>query len=458
MGSQIKLQNKDSHLSARPTLSLVFSKFAVHKEFDEMAEAKYQEVQSHSRASYQQAHRYSHRRSSLGGRRESQNRHLIIDATQPDYINALHSRVALGRKGVDEQVSDLSLFGVKKDVPIYTVSAQTPVPESKVRRTRHHPKIKGMTRKEEEAYVQTLPQFQRFEYMTKKLHFNIQEIHNLHKMFNVITDVPPRQGYMNRSLFTDFCRTSFDITDDIMLDQMFHYFDADGEGFISFSEWVQILSIFLRGTFEEQIKYCFNIYDLDFNGTVERKEIMTLVLDCLTDTVAGQDEFEIHEHVREIVEMLMKKLDMSRTGTIRAHDFHQAVTRDSSLLQCLGRCLPDQDKIISFLSIFTDDINNYKTNYCLESVGTAGFQYDKMPRLKNKKTGVASEFVFPKERRRTKTYRDHYTLPKASKSESNSRCLTLPFTWLLASMHTITINLAANFNSILILYALYKIF
>jgi Ca2+-binding EF-hand superfamily protein len=346
----------------------------------------------------------------------------MIDATQPDYINALHSRVALGRKGVDEQMSDWSMSGGKKEMIAYNAAAQTPSFEGKQRKGKRNNKAnnKNLDRKEEESYLQTLAPFQRFDYLSKKLHFSLQEILNLNKMFTALTKASPRSGYMNRSIFTDFCRTSFDITDDIMLDQMFHYFDADQEGFISFTEWIAIMSVFLRGTFEEQIEYCFNIYDLNFNGSIERKEITTLVYDCLADTVAGQDDSDIHEHVREIVEMFMRKLDVSKIGSVKQENFREAVLRDSSLLQCLGKCLPDQEKIISFLGIFTDDLKNYTTNYCLESVGTAGFQYEHTRHQSKNKRAGQSEYRIQNDNQKSKTttYHEHHrSLPRHSRTE-----------------------------------------
>jgi Ca2+-binding EF-hand superfamily protein len=59
---------------------------------------------------------------------------------------------------------------------------------------------------------------------------------------------------MDRLKFRDVLHNSFDMTDDILMDRVFRAFDRDNDSYLSMSEWVESLSIFLRGTQEEKIK------------------------------------------------------------------------------------------------------------------------------------------------------------------------------------------------------------
>ena len=53
---------------------------------------------------------------------------------------------------------------------------------------------------------------------------------------------------MDRSRFREFLHNAFDMTDDILLDRIFKYFDSDNDGYIGREEWIMGLSVFLKGT------------------------------------------------------------------------------------------------------------------------------------------------------------------------------------------------------------------
>ena len=52
---------------------------------------------------------------------------------------------------------------------------------------------------------------------------------------------------MDRSRFREFLHNAFDMTDDILLDRIFKYFDSDNDGYIAREEWIMGLSVFLKG-------------------------------------------------------------------------------------------------------------------------------------------------------------------------------------------------------------------
>ena len=52
---------------------------------------------------------------------------------------------------------------------------------------------------------------------------------------------------MNRNSFREFLHNVFNMTDDILMDRIFKYFDTLNNGLISREEWIMGLNIFLRG-------------------------------------------------------------------------------------------------------------------------------------------------------------------------------------------------------------------
>ena len=104
---------------------------------------------------------------------------------------------------------------------------------------------------------------------------------------------------MTRKLFQQFLHTHFNMTDRVLTDQIFKYFNEDHDTEITRSghyickqsvfsprkmsreEWLLGFSVFLKGTEEEQTEYCFKIYDINSDGFITREEMMTLMKSCL---------------------------------------------------------------------------------------------------------------------------------------------------------------------------------
>ena len=59
---------------------------------------------------------------------------------------------------------------------------------------------------------------------------------------------------MRMIIFREFLHNVFKMTDDILMDRIFKYFDSLNNGLITREEWILGLNIFLRG--ENQTKDC----------------------------------------------------------------------------------------------------------------------------------------------------------------------------------------------------------
>lgn len=84
------------------------------------------------------------------------------------------------------------------------------------------------------------------ETLAKKTHFTVTEIDNLLALYRKLCEGIDLDR-MDRTRFREFLHNAFDMTDDILLDRIFKYFDNDNDGFISRDEWIMGLSVFLKG-------------------------------------------------------------------------------------------------------------------------------------------------------------------------------------------------------------------
>ncbi|XP_006891558.1 PREDICTED: EF-hand calcium-binding domain-containing protein 1-like [Elephantulus edwardii] len=151
---------------------------------------------------------------------------------------------------------------------------------------------------------------------------------------------------LDRNTFQGILHNIFGMTDDILMDRVFFAFDKDNDNHINADEWVKGLSVFLRGTFEEKLKFCFEVYYLNGDGYISREGAFDMLKNSL-----HQQSFEektTDEGIKELVEITMKKMDYDNDGKISFADFERAVREDTLLLEVFGPCLPEAQVLSAY--------------------------------------------------------------------------------------------------------------
>ena len=83
------------------------------------------------------------------------------------------------------------------------------------------------------------------EVFVKKTHFTFLEIE---KLFQLYRDHAEDLDSMDRNTFREFLHDVFNMTDDILMDRIFKYFDTVNDGNITREEWIMGLNVFLKGS------------------------------------------------------------------------------------------------------------------------------------------------------------------------------------------------------------------
>ncbi|XP_023933585.1 dual oxidase-like [Lingula anatina] len=65
--------------------------------------------------------------------------------------------------------------------------------------------------------------------------------------------------------------------DSMFVDQMFNMVDKDGNGYISFREFLDVLVLLSKGSEDDKMRLMFDMYDLDGGGTMDRGEFTALL-------------------------------------------------------------------------------------------------------------------------------------------------------------------------------------
>eukprot|EP00040_Diaphanoeca_grandis_P010234 m.52361 g.52361 ORF g.52361 m.52361 type:complete len:210 (-) comp21590_c0_seq1:212-841(-) len=207
-----------------------------------------------------------------------------------------------------------------------------------------------MSRREQEEM------FQKF---TKSTHFDFEEIVMLKELFDLLKT---KTETIDRTGFRDLLHTSFHMSDNDMMDRIVLGWPSEqdgGESTRNFSEFVAGMSRFLRGTLDEKIDFAFNVYDcLKRDRFISREEMHQLLSHTIVDSPSEEDK---EETVRDLIELLMKKMDLDKDHRIGAEDFTKSVQGDKLLLQVFGPCLPQKAHADKFLTEAT--LNVYRAKY-----------------------------------------------------------------------------------------------
>lgn len=183
------------------------------------------------------------------------------------------------------------------------------------------------------------------ESLCKGTHFDKDEVSILLAMF----EANAKNEKMDRTKFRDILYKHFELTEDILMDRVFKVFDEDNDGNLNMKEWVFGLSKFLRGTFKEQIDFCFKVYDLNGNGYISREAVQHMLKDCM---VKSPTEEDADENVKDLVDQVFKKMDDDHDGKISPLDYKTTVENEKLLLEAFGKCLPGEKELAKFERIF----------------------------------------------------------------------------------------------------------
>ncbi|XP_026479863.1 EF-hand calcium-binding domain-containing protein 1-like [Ctenocephalides felis] len=170
--------------------------------------------------------------------------------------------------------------------------------------------------------------------LVNKLHFTPEELDVLVIIYHKI--VKSKEGIdksneMHKNQFRQFMYCVCDMTDDLLTERIFATLDKTLSNYTSFETFASALSLWLRGTRDEKINYCFSVYDTLGDGFIRRETLFAL----LRDSIIKPSDDEADEGVRDLVDIIMKRMDLDRDGFISFDDYKSSVYRSPLLMQVI---------------------------------------------------------------------------------------------------------------------------
>ena len=115
---------------------------------------------------------------------------------------------------------------------------------------------------------------------------------------------------------------------------VFRSFDTNKSGYIEFSEFLVAINITSKKAKpDEKLRWAFDLYDIDGNGTIEKSE-MEIIIRAI-HLLLGTHSQRISVPPEERTEMIFQKIDTNGDGVLTRDEFTVACLTDPVLRQML---------------------------------------------------------------------------------------------------------------------------
>ncbi|KAF9903645.1 hypothetical protein EC991_003466 [Linnemannia zychae] len=129
--------------------------------------------------------------------------------------------------------------------------------------------------------------------------------------------------------------------DDVFLTRLFSAFDTNpsSKG-VNFKEFIEGLSVFMKGTPDEKLELSFKLYDIDHAGYITRPGLERAMTQ-LHSVVAGSSQDETHQ-IQELVKRIFDDLDVNNDGKLSLEEYKLNSMKEPLIIDFLGQFLADQ--------------------------------------------------------------------------------------------------------------------
>ncbi|XP_063269661.1 Kv channel-interacting protein 1 isoform X4 [Prinia subflava] len=156
------------------------------------------------------------------------------------------------------------------------------------------------------------------EQLEAQTNFTKRELQVLYRGFK--NECP--SGVVNEETFKQIYAQFFPHGDASMYAHyLFNAFDTAQNGSVKFEDFVMALSILLRGTVNEKLRWTFNLYDINKDGYINKEEMMDIVK-AIYDMMGKYTYPVLKEDApRQHVEVFFQKMDKNKDGVVTLDEF-----------------------------------------------------------------------------------------------------------------------------------------
>lgn len=144
-------------------------------------------------------------------------------------------------------------------------------------------------------------------------------------------------GQLDRTEFARIYKQFFPFGDPAPLaDYVFNVFDENKNGFIDFKEFICALSVTSRGRLDEKLRWAFQLYDIDGDGTITYQEMLTIVRAIYKMTGQMVKLPEDEDTPEKRVDKIFRVMDVDKNSELSFEEFKEGSKQDPSIVQALS--------------------------------------------------------------------------------------------------------------------------
>lgn len=176
------------------------------------------------------------------------------------------------------------------------------------------------------------------ENLAKLTHFSPAQIQYLYERFKLLSNSESKD---NKISIREF-QQALDLQNTAFTNRIFSAFDSDNSNQIEFDEFIIGLSAMsANATIEEKASFCFKVYDIDGNHTIDKSELKQI----LSFSMQSNSQISISDDtLNAIVDKTFSQVDKNKDGDISLEEFTEAAKQNPSILNCVNI---DLDSIFS---------------------------------------------------------------------------------------------------------------
>uniref|UniRef100_UPI00358F17FE guanylyl cyclase-activating protein 1 n=1 Tax=Myxine glutinosa TaxID=7769 RepID=UPI00358F17FE len=156
---------------------------------------------------------------------------------------------------------------------------------------------------------------------------NALHIHKWYKKFMI--ECPSGQLTMHE--FKQFFGLrDLSVDANMYIEQMFNTFDMNKDGSIDFMEYVAALSLVLKGTVEQKLRWYFKLYDVNGNGCIDRQELLQIIM-AIRAINGSTSNVSAEEYTNKVFD----NIDINGDGELSLEEFVEGTKQDKALMEML---------------------------------------------------------------------------------------------------------------------------
>ncbi|XP_070607827.1 guanylyl cyclase-activating protein 3 [Erythrolamprus reginae] len=118
---------------------------------------------------------------------------------------------------------------------------------------------------------------------------------------------------------------------DSYVEKVFNIFDTNKDGLIDFLELLAAINLVIRGKIDQKLKWYFKLYDIDGSGTIDRKEVISMLM--AVQTINNNQEMT----PEELTNLIFQKIDVNNDGELTLEELMNGVEKDEQFREIISK-------------------------------------------------------------------------------------------------------------------------